>query len=294
MNKVLCLLVLSVGVSSPTLGQQSPRASDSRTRDIYVSVVDSKGSPVKGLTAADFTVREDGVSREVLKVRRADTPPEIILLVDDSQAASNAIPHLRDGLNRFIDLMKGQASIGIVTIGERPTTLVERTKDVEAQKKAVGRIFARSGTGAYLLEGIHDVSRGFQKRNTERPILIALTTEGVEFSNLQAQNVLKDLHASGATLHVLAIGSPSGSTTDEMRNRNIVLADGTEQTGGQREQLLSEMAIPTMLERLAHEILNQYVVTYGRPEALIPPERVEVTTTRSGATARARTRLPAR
>jgi hypothetical protein len=118
-----------------------------------------------------------------------------------------------------------------------------------------------------------------------------LTTEGVEFSTLQYQNVLKEIYAGGATFHALALGTPSDSLSDEMRNRNMVLAEGTEATGGRREQLLSDMAIPGALGKLADELLNQYVVTYSRPEALIPPERVQVTVNKPGVTARARTRL---
>ena len=47
--------------------------------------------------------------------------------------------------------------------------------------------------------------------------------------------------------------------------------------------------------KLADELLNQYVVTYGRPESLIPPEKLEVRVKKPGLTARSRTRLaPAR
>ena len=73
-------------------------------------------------------------------------------------------------------------------------------------KKGIGRLFARPGAGAYLLEGIQDVSKGLEKREAARPVIVAITIEGVEFSNLQYQQVLKPLDASGATLHVLAIG----------------------------------------------------------------------------------------
>jgi hypothetical protein len=52
------------------------------------------------------------------------------------------------------------------------------------------------------------------------------------------------------------------------------------------------MAIPDALKKLAGELLNQYVVTYGRPDALVPPEKVQVSVTKPGLTARARTRLP--
>lgn len=296
MHYALSLLALSatVTLADATGAQRQPQASDARSRDIYVSVVDAKGVAATGLTAADFTVREDGAPREVLRAEPAREPLDVVVLVDDSQAATRAIPYLRDGLNQFIDRLNGKASIGIVTIGERPTSIAERTTDPAALKKGVSRIFARPGAGAYLLEGIIDVSRGFQKREAVRPVIVALTVEGVEFSNAQHERVLKDLYASGAALHVLAIGTPVSMDLrddDELRNKNLVVAEGTEATGGRREQLLAEMAIPDALGKLAGELLNQYVVTYGRPEALVPPGKIRVSVKKPGLTARARTRL---
>ena len=44
------------------------------------------------------------------------------------------------------------------------------------------------------------------------------------------------------------------------------------------------------MKQLAAELLHQYVVTYARPDTLIPPEKIEVTVTKPGLTARARTR----
>ena len=295
MKNTLSLLALSLALVAPLAAgpQQPSRASDARSRDLYVSVLDREGAAAKGLTAADFTVREDGVAREVLKAVPADEPLQVVLLVDDSQAATTAIPFMRDALNAFVDRMAGKAEIGIVTVGERPTSVAERTKDTVALKKGITRIFARPGSGAYLLEGIVDVARGFQKREAARPVIIALTIEGVEFSNQQYDRVLKELLASGATFHALAVGTPADASSDEMRNRAQVRALGTEQTGGRRDQLISNMAIGQALTKLAHELLNQYRVTYGRPDSLIPPEKIQVSVTKPGFTARARTRLPA-
>lgn len=290
MKIAFSLLALGVFATGALSAQDPPqKGSDARTRQIYVSVVDSDGAAVTGLTADDFTVQEDGRTREVLRAAPATEPIDLMLLVDDSQAATSAIPYLRDGLSRFVDRMQGKASIGIVTIGERPTTVVERTTDVAALKKGITRIFARPGSGAYLLEGIIEVSRGFQKRETKsRPTIVAITVEGVEFSNSQYERVLDELYKGGATLHVLAVGTPTASMSDEIRNKNLVMARGTENTGGRRDQLLSELAIPQALEKLAGELLNQYVVTYGRPDALVPPEKVEVSVKKPGLTARAR------
>lgn len=271
-----------------------PAASDARTRDVYLSVLDGKDAPVTGLTAADFVVHEDGVSREVLKAAPATAPMQIMVLIDDSQAATAAIPRIREGLIAFVEKLKGRAEIGLVTIGERPTSLVPYTGDTTVLKKGIERIFARPGAGAYLLEGLVEVSRGLEQRHAERPVIVAISMEGPEFSNLDYRQVLKPVESSGAALHVLAVGMPSGSTDDEMRNRNMTIAEGTERTGGRRDQLLADLFLPEALPRLADELLNQYVVTYGRPDALIPPEKIRVSVTRPGVTVRARTRAAGR
>lgn len=271
-----------------------PAASDVRTRDVYVSVLDNKGNPVPGLTAADFVVREDGVSREVVRAAPATAPMQVVLLVDDSQALTPAIQPMREGLTRFVDKLQGHGEIGVVTFGDRATSLVPSTTNVEAVKTAVNRIFPRPGAGGYLLDAILEVSQGFARRKAERPVIVAVTLEGVEFSNLQYDTVLEALQASGATLHVLSVGMPSGSLSDETRNLNMVIAEGTKRSGGRRDQVMAISGLPEALSKAADDLLNQYVVTYGRPDTLIPPGKLEVTVTRPGATARARTRIASR
>ena len=287
------ITALAAGAGPAPSGPQTQQ-SDPATRDIYVSVLDSTGKPVSGLGAEDFTVREDGNVREVLKAGPATAPLTISLLVDDSQAAEPAIQELRRGLTAFVEQMAGKAEIAIATVGERPTSVVEYTTSTEALKRGINTIFARQGAGAYLLDAIVDVSKGLQKREAARPVILALTIEGIEFSNVYHQPVLDALRESGATFHALVIGTPADLSTDEMRNRSIVLAQGTERTGGRRDQLLAQSAIPEKLKQLGNELLNQYVVTYSRPETLIPPDKVEVSVDRPGVTVRARTLAPGR
>ena len=288
-------LALTLVLLSLASGQE-PRASTSgaRTRDVYATAIDSKGASVPGLTTADFAVREDRVAREVLKVGPATEPLQVALLIDDSQAARSMLQPLREGITGFIDALQGKAEIALITFGERPTTLVEYTNNAEQLKRGVGRVFPKSGAGPYLLDAIVDASRGLEKRKATRPVIVAITVEGIEFSNAHFETVLQAVERSGAMLHALAVGSPGDSqdNNDEMRNRNMVLAEGPDRTGGRREQVLAESGLPGKLRQVAEGLLNQYVVTYGRPETLIPPQRIEVTSTRPGVTVRARTRLP--
>jgi hypothetical protein len=141
------------------------------------------------------------------------------------------------------------------------------------------------------MDAIVEAGKGMQKRKPKRPVIAVLMMDGgIEFSNRYYVNVLEELDKSGAALHVVALGQPNASLSDEIRNRNQVVAIGTEHTGGRREQVLALTAAASEMKQLANELVNQYVVTYGRPDTLIPPEKIEVTVTKPGLTARARTR----
>jgi len=258
--------------------------------DIYVSVLDSKDNPVTGLTATDFVVREDNVSREVLKAEPASELLTVALLVDDSQAADRGIQQIREGVNKFITMLSGKAEIALISFGDRPTILQDYTQDQKLLETAANRIFPRSGAGSYLLDALIETSKGLQKREAKRPVIAVLMLEDVEFSNRYYKQVLDELDKSRAALHVVAIGQPNAGSTDEIRNRNQAIAEGTERTGGRRDQVLAISGTPERMGKLADELLHQYVVTYARPETLIPPEKIAVSVTRPGITVRARTR----
>lgn len=260
-----------------------------RPTDVYVSVVDGKGDAVAGLTAEDFRVREDGVAREVLKAGAATEPLSVALVVDDSEAAAPALQMIREAIDAFIKALDGKAEIALVTFGDRPTIVVDYTTDQKKLLDGAKRVFPRTGAGGNLLDTIVEISKGMQQRKLKRPVIAVLMMDGsVEFSNRYYENVLQELDKSGATLHVEALGSPNTTMTDEIRNRNQVVALGTERTGGRRDQVLALTGAMPKMKQLAAELLSQYVVTYSRPDTLIPPEKIEATVTKPGLTARAR------
>ena len=46
------------------------------------------------------------------------------------------------------------------------------------------------------------------------------------------------------------------------------------------------MALDASLQRLARELSSQYKVVYGRPQSLIPPEKIAVSSGKAGVTMR--------
>jgi hypothetical protein len=256
-------------------------------RVVYASAVDDKGAPVSGLGPSDFVVREDRVTREILNVAPASDPMLVALLIDNSQAADPFIRDMREGATAFINGLAADPSgakhqVAVITIGERPTINTDYTLDLQQAVKGAQRIFATPGSGAYLLDGIIETSKGMSKRESPRPVIVAVITPGVELSDRAYQSVLEPLHDAGAALHVLVVGRPV--TTDQ--DRLMVLDLGTSQTGGRYDTVLTGTGLTPRLKQLADELTHQYKITYARPTTLIPPDRVTVTSGRQGLTVR--------
>jgi VWFA-related protein len=254
-------------------------------RSLYVSVVDQSGAPVADLGPSDFIVREDRTTREVLRVEHADGPMQIALLVDNSQAAEPYIRDYREALPAFIAALTDAGlknEITLVTLAERPTIITAYTSDPTQLQKGVQRIFSMSGSGTYLLDAIIEVSQGIIKRHSPRPVILAIASEGPELSDRPFAAVLDPLHDSGAAFYVVILGRPENRSHD----RAVVLDGGTRASGGRYENLLTGTALTGMLKQIARDLTSQYRVTYSRPQALIPPDRVTVGTARAGLTAR--------
>jgi VWFA-related protein len=279
-------------IALAAMAAQPRVAAQAIQRSLYVSVVDDQGVPVENLGVADFVVREDNVAREVLRVAPADEPMQIAVLVDTSQTARNDIAHMRQALPPFVTALTNPSESGaknvvaLIAFGERPTIFTDYTSNTAELQKGINRVWAQQGSGAYLLDAIYEVTQGIKKRESKRPVIVAIAAEGRELSYRQYDQVLDPLRASGAPLYALMIGSPFTDLSDEGRSRSIVLDRGTGETGGRRDQLLAPNALPDRLKLLARQLTHQYRVTYARPQSLIPPEKVTVSASKPGLTAR--------
>ena len=262
----------------------------SRPRTIYASLVDKKGAPVTSVTAADLVVREDGVAREILKVAPATDPMRVALLVDNSQAATASIQFLRTALSEFAARLTGAGhSVALITLGDRPTLQVDATTDLARLKsRGIDRLFAQPGSGMYLLEALIETSKGFVKNETPRPVIVAVVTEGREFSNASADAVISAIRDSGAQFYALVLteGERASLSDDEVRQRNVVLDRGTRENGGTRDTVISNMSLKGRLDLLASELLGQVAVTYASPDRLVPADKITIAAARSELTAR--------
>jgi Ca-activated chloride channel family protein len=282
------VLVHTLVISAVLIAIPTTVRAQAEQRAIYASVVDKNDAPVAGVTAGQFIVREDGLAREVVRVGAATEPMQIALLVDTSAAIENHILDIRAALRAFFKEMAGNHDIALIGFGERPTVLVEYTRDTARLEKAMGSIFPRPGSGTYLLDAIFESANALRRREATRPHIVVFAARGPEFSERHHQSVVDALREARATLHTLILNKPGVSARDrEAQELELAVANGTHLSGGRREDLLTSMALTERMQSLALDLNSQYEITYGRPRTLIPPKAIEVGSKRPDLTVRA-------
>jgi hypothetical protein len=249
-----------------------------RERHVYVGVTTSNGAVVPNLGVADFTVHEDDRPREILRVGPAPPPSHIAILVDTSAAAQNIIPSIRDALSRFVQSLSTldtPPALSLVTFGERPTVESPFTTSLPMTARAVVSINARPNSGAYFLEAVLEAADALKKQDPKptQPAIVALTIDATqEFSTLRAETVADALKASGASLWTVSLGAGGGGH----RERARVIGDVTRDSGGMDRSTLAETGLDAAFRAVAAAIMGRYDVVYGRPDALLPPSKLNV------------------
>jgi Ca-activated chloride channel homolog len=281
--------------------QTPPAGAPVRTNTVFVSVTEETGAPVTDLTAEDFTVKEDGKDREIVRVSTASEPLQVMIIVDD-----NGTGLFRSGLVQFVQSLQGRAEIAVSTVYGQTHRLVDYTPRVDTVVEAIVTLSARPSTpdGGQLLEGIFQASRDQQKRGGTRPVIVALTVGGEEHSTVPAHQVLDQLAQSRTTLYVIQVASSvlrptvpitqSRQLLGENLNLSEVLGEGPKQTGGWRDEIVAATGIVGGLRRLSTELKSQYALAYARPPKSRSTERLNVGVKRRGVTLRAPTKVSGR
>lgn len=285
-----CLTVVASALSLAALSWPAPLRAQVGPREhaVFVSALDSKGVPVTSLDVEDVVIREDRQVREAIRVVPALEPMDVVILVDNSQAAASYIRDYRVGLTSFIEAMAADETgarhqYSIVTVAERPTINTNYTLDPAVAIAGVQRLFnGMSGSGSYLMDGIVEVSQGLKRRMAARVAIVAISSDGPDLTNRAFQQVLAALKEGGASLHVLTIGRQANMNED----RAVVFGRGTQDTGGRNENVLVSQALGMRLKQVAAELTHQFKVVYVRPESLLKPERITIESGRKGLTVR--------
>jgi Ca-activated chloride channel homolog len=156
---------------------------DTQLVTVPVRVMDKKGRFVGGLTKENFKVFVDGVEKEVALFSNEQQPFTVALVLDMSISSTFKIGEIQSAAIAFIDQLRAQDKVMVISFDEEVHLLCEATSDRKAIFRAIKS--TKIATGTSLWEAV-DLTINKRMNRIEGRKAIILFTDGVDTTSIRA------------------------------------------------------------------------------------------------------------
>ena len=313
-RRILAALVVACGalaVHSPApLNAQGPTfKSGVAMVPLTVTVTDTTGRHVTGLTGNDFKVFEDGVEQPLSFFACDEVPVDVALVVDTSGSMLADLPLVQSAAIGLVGKLRAIDRGAVVTVRDNAGIPQPFTSDRTLIERAIRGLTTSGSTALY--DGLYIVLKEFERerrasQQIRRQALVLLSDGLDNRSRLAFEDVMDLARRVDVNIYVVALRGDTLLIPREMRDRSMLGADYTmgavaRESGGRTFFPKSARDLPAIYTAIAEELASQYELGYipARPggdgkfrrvAVRVPPQTNGLARTRSGYYA-ARTKL---
>jgi hypothetical protein len=264
----LCLAI--VAATAALLGAQ-------QQRQVFVSVVDSRGVPVLGLGPDAFKVFENQALSKTLKVEPIDWPTKLTVLVDNGLGTASYLANIRTGLRSFFNEIPDDVEMSLLTLAPQPRWIIKPTTDLQKVLKSVDLITPDRGISRYF-DGLSEAAaRIDREKGRAFPVIVVVTTDvgGMDAPfPRDYQRLNQRVKDDAITVHFVLLSNNTQRTIGGVTGgpQLHVGTAVTQLSGGRFEHINSDSRLTTLLPEIGQQIAqsqfkqsHQYRVTYEAP-----------------------------
>jgi Ca-activated chloride channel family protein len=251
--KPIVLLIAIVMAVSATAQQPTFRSGVDAVR-VDVSVMNGV-TPVRGLTAENFELTDQGVVQKLASVSLDSVPLSLMLVLDTSGSMQGGpLADLIDAARGLVQALRPDDAAGLTTFSEPVRLTVPLSTD---RRDLAAGIDALQAAGATSL---HDaVFLALQRRPADtgatRPVMLVFS-DGLDTASWLTQaHVLEAARRSGTLIHVVELGA----TSSEMVSFARSLAEAG---GGRQWSARSPRELRELFGKVLDELRSRYLLTY--------------------------------
>ena len=232
---------------------------------VFLSVADSKGKPVTGLTAADFKIAIDDREQEILSVAPATEPLDLVILTDrlglDPAYSSFTVQHALSGFVKVIRTIP-DSRMALTTFDGPVVRITGFNAPPADLNKAIGRL-STTAVESGLLDAVVDACELMTLSKTDRRVIFAMfAAYRADTSHQWNDRTAMTLWRSNASLWALEVQSPGGAVGGNA-GREEVVGLGSRLSGGMHVNVGSPFGLASQAQLMATLISKQYVLTYA-------------------------------
>lgn len=228
---------------------------------LTVTVTDTYGRYVSGLSKDNFTLLDQKLPQEITFFSDDDSPVSVGVIFDVSGSMSgDKIKQAREALSKFIQTSHNSDEYFLIAFNSRAQLLLDRTRDGNAVLDKLTFVQTRNNTALYdaCYLGVEKVQRGLHPKRA-----LLLISDGQDNNSRYTFNELRRLlKESDVVLYGIGIlsGGDAGSSLG-MEGQGI-LDELANVSGGKAFFPRSAMEMDDIFEQIALELRHQYSIGY--------------------------------
>lgn len=257
----LWLTPLLAGQTQPP--EQAPEATFKVGADLVqlnVSVFDSSGHVLKGLTESAFTVYENNVRQKIVHFGQEDVPVSLGLLIDGSSSMSNKKDRVATAALAMVKASNPDDEVFVMDFNEEADVVQDFTSDLGALEKSLRNLPTKGETAMRDAALVAMDQLRFQGKRDKKVLVII--SDGEDNSSVAGRQQVVERARHGNVI-VYAIGLLGDEQPQSAARAKAELDALTTETGGRAWFLADVSQIAAVMPEIAHEIRNQYVITYN-------------------------------
>jgi VWFA-related protein len=262
--KALLAVGMLAGVAPVAVLQRPAPQATFRSRvdvvQLDVSVL-RRGMPVRGLTADDFIVTDDGAQQAVDSIVLDQLPLSIELVLDTSgSVVGDRLKHLIAAADGLVRALRPGERAGVVTFSHLLRVPAPATTDLVQIRRVLAGM---TGDGRTALRDAVQLSLMTHDDDGARRLLLVFT-DGVDNASwLSDEEVMESVRRSGAVIHVVRVTArqPSPSRFVERLAQTA---------GGRLWSAQSENDLERLFTSALDEMRARYLLTFSPRQPLRP------------------------
>lgn len=270
-----------------------------RLVNLAVTVHDSRGRPVDGLTRDDFRVFDEGRPVRIERFDAGGVPLAVLLVLDTSLTMrGRKLEDAKKAAVGFIEKLAPEDTVAVLAFSDRPRRLLGFGADRAAARAAIGALESKGGTALY--DAVYDAAElAASAPPAARRVAVLLSDgrdeagSGLEPGSFHTlEEAVRHAHDRDLVVFTIGLGPElehqldftGRMTTAEVLRRIAVSTGGRFIAARGSRRLLRDYR--EILDELRHQYTIAYTPPPARPGETFRKIRVEVR--RRGVTARTR------
>jgi len=258
-----CIALVPACVSQQSGGQEAPETTvkvDVKLVNVYVTVSDSHGSPVAGLTKENFQLQEDGREQKIAVFdKESALPLSIVLAVDTSLSTRHDLPLEQAAAKRFVrTVIRASDVIAIYGFNEDVRVSAPFTPEVKRAEEGIDRL--KLGAATALFDAIFSASRALDRRQG-RKVIVLITDGGDTASQVTYREAVRAAEEAEAMVYSVIV-VPIESSAGRETGGEHALIQLSEDTGGKYYYADSAAQLDEAFHKISDELRTQYLLAY--------------------------------